>query len=202
MQSIEQLLERCRKGDNQAMLEMSKFDEEKFANMWLIRAVIYGNTEAREILRRERQRGFRSFLPMGYFIPGGRRESYGNFDTSTIKKAGFDGLPERKDVYKVYALSEARVFILGVRTSYYAPDAYGFGEEEEYSYYVFDEFFHRVSEKRFGELWAATKEEERYFEKMKNQLPKLRIDWLIEDKVLDEFNLRPKSIAAYIQGEK
>ena len=40
------LLERCRKGDNKAMLELSKISDNEFSNMWLVRAVIYGNEEA------------------------------------------------------------------------------------------------------------------------------------------------------------
>lgn len=34
------LLERCRKGDNKAMLELSKISDNGFSNMWLVRAVI------------------------------------------------------------------------------------------------------------------------------------------------------------------
>ena len=45
------LLERCRKGDSKAMLKMSEYSDAKIANMWLVRAVLYGNEEAREILR-------------------------------------------------------------------------------------------------------------------------------------------------------
>ena len=45
------LLERCRKGDSKAMLKMSEYSDAKIANMWLVRAVLYGNAEASEILR-------------------------------------------------------------------------------------------------------------------------------------------------------
>lgn len=104
------LLEHCRKGDNKAMLELPKNSNTKLANMWLVRAVIYGNEEARAILRENPKRASNTLLPIENFIPGQRTLWFnGCYDTATLKEAGFDELPNYGESYIVAGLSQTSV---------------------------------------------------------------------------------------------
>ena len=180
------LLERCRKGDNKAMLELSKISDTKLANMWLIRAVIYGNEEARAILRENPSRASNALIPIENFVPGQRTLWFnGCYDTATLKEAGFDELPNYGESYIVAGLSDERVMVIGVETGYEPPDEDGFGMETYYDYFVYDEFFHRISKTVFednprGAYFIGGTE----YIKSHNNLPNLRVDWLVEDGII------------------
>ncbi len=179
------LLERCRKGDNKAMLALSKLSDTRLANMWLVRAVIYGNEEARAILREDPKRASNTLLPMKNFIPGQRRLWFaGSYDAAALKEAGFDELPDYAGSYIVAGLSEERVMVIGIETGYEPADEDGFGMEIYYDYYVYDEFFHRISETAYeddpGRAYGFGAE----YIKTHNTLPNLRIDWLMEDGIV------------------
>lgn len=177
------LLERCRAGDNKAMLEMSRQQGDvKLANMWLVRAVLYGNEKAREILRENPMRASNTFLPIANFIPDERKLWFGgSYRAASLKEAGFDGLPNRKKAYSVAGLSNERVFVIGIETGYEPPDEDGFGAETYHDYYVYDEFFHRISKKAFEDDPRAAYGIGNEYIKTHNNLPNLRIDWLVED---------------------
>lgn len=179
------LLERCRSGDSQAMLEMSKCCDTEFANMWLVRAVLYGNEEARELLRCNPQRASNTFLPIENFIPGKRTSWFnGKYHAVSLSEIGFDNLPSMDETYMLAGLSRERVIVLGMETGYEPPDEDGFGAETYYSYYVYDEFFHRISPKAFEDNPHAAYGVGNEYIKAHGDLPKLRMDWLVEDGIL------------------
>lgn len=180
------LMERCRSGDNEAMLEMSKCCDTELANMWLVRAVLYGNEGAREILRRNPERAFRTFLPVENFIPGKRTSWFnGRYSAVSLSEVGFDDLPNMHETYFLAGLSSERVVVLGMETGYEPPDEDGFGAETYYNYYVYDEFFRRISKKAFEDNPHAAYGLGEEYIKIHNDLPTLRTDWLIEDGILD-----------------
>jgi len=179
------LLERCRKGDNKAMLELSKISDNGFSNMWLVRAVIYGNAEAREILRNNPKRASNTVFPIGNFIPGERKLWFnGCYDAATLKEAGFDDLPNSNESCIVAGLSDERVMVVGIETGYDAPDEDGFGMEIYYDYYVYDEFFHRISKTVFKDDPHGAYGIGAEYKKSHSNLPDLHIDWLVEDGIL------------------
>ncbi len=181
----------CHSGDTNAMLELSKLGDDSISNMWLVRAVLYGNEEAREILRLDPGRASNTFLPLKYLIPGERSEFYSDFNTETVKALGFDSLPYGNDKYKISSLSGERVFYLGRITSYYPPDKDGYGEETDYIYYIYDEFFHRISDEVFVDsIRPAIIKAEEYFKSIEDKLPRLRVDWLLEDKIIQPYEIR------------
>lgn len=179
------LLERCRTGDDKAMLEMSRCCDAEIANMWLVRAVLYGNEEAREILRRNPERASNTFLPIENFIPDKRTAWFhGRYSGTSLKEIGFDDLPDLHESYLLAGLSSERVMVLGMEAGYDPPDEDGFGAETYYNYYVYDEFFHRISKKAFEDNphYAYGLGDE--YIKTHGNLPNLRIDWLVEDNIL------------------
>lgn len=180
------LLERCRKGDNKAMLELSKGSSNiKIANMWLVRSVIYGNEEAREILRENPQRVSNTFFQIENFIPGERKLWFnGCYDAAALKEVGFDDLPDLNESYIVAGLSDERVMVIGIETGYEPPDEDGFGMETYYDYYVYDEFFQRISKIVFKDNPRGAYSMGAEYIKAHNNLPNLRVDWLMEDGIL------------------
>lgn len=179
------LLKRCRKGNSKAMLEMAEYGDAKLANTWLVRAVLYGNEEAREILRLNRERASNTIIPIENFIPGERKLWFsGSYSVETLKGIGFDDLPDLHKVYMLAGLSNERVIVLGMETGYEPPDEDGFGAETYYDYYVYDEFFNRVSKKAFADdPYSAYGLGNKYI-KAHNDLPTLRVDWLVEDRII------------------
>lgn len=194
MRNTEMLLKRCRKGDSNAMLEMSKCDNMKLANMWLVRAVLYGNEEAREILRLNPERASNTFLPIKNFIPGERMLWFsGAYSGAALTEIGFVDLPDLHGEYVLAGLSTERVVVLGIETGYDPPDEDGFGAETYYDYYVYDEFFNRVSNQRFSDNPYSAYGVGHEYMKTHKRLPNLRIDWLVEDGILNSDKLTIKS---------
>ncbi len=183
------LLEQSRKGDNKAMLELSKISDTKFANTWLVRAVMYGNEEAREILRKNPERASNMFFHLENFVPGRRKLFFNaSYEAADLMELGFDDLPGLHESYIVGGLSNERIMVIGMETGYDPPDEDGFGMEIYYDCYVYDEFFHRISATTFkNDPRRAYAIGDEYI-KTKNDLPNLRIDWLIEDGILKQYN--------------
>ena len=183
------LLERCRKGDNKAMLELSKISDNGFSNMWLVRAVIYGNEEAREILRKNPNRVSNTIFLFENFVPGGREMWFhGHYDGATLREVGFDDLPDLNGSYIVAGLSDERVMVIGIETGYDDPDEDGFGGEIYYDYYVYDEFFHRITKTVFNDNPRSAYGVGAKYIKSNDNLPDLRVDWLVEDGLLKQRN--------------
>lgn len=179
------LLERCRKGDSKAMLKMSEYGDAKIANMWLVRAVLYGNEEAREILRCNPSRASDTLIPIENFIPGKSMVGCSRtYSAEELLEIGFDNLPNLQKSYLLMGLSNERVLLLATDTEPESPGKDVFGDRTYYNYYTYDEFFHRISKKTCEDnpifaygLGVA------YFEAHKH-LPDLRIDWLVEDGII------------------
>ncbi len=182
----EVLLERCRNGDNEAMLEMSKKTIQVLSDFWLVRAVLYGNNEAREILRQNPKRAKKIVLPIQNYIPGERTLWFTKYYSGEVlKMIGFDNLPDINALYTVAGLSKERVLVIGAETGYEPADEDGFGAETYYNYYVYDEFFRRISKEVFADNPRAAYEIGYEYIKEHNNLPNLRVDWLLEDGILN-----------------
>ncbi|MCD7784135.1 MAG: hypothetical protein LUH18_00905 [Oscillospiraceae bacterium] len=148
---LEILAEKCGKGDEEAMLELSDYlrqDNVDGSNMWLLRAAIYGNKEAQERVmeivngdRIERMVFFRNMaIPYENFILGKRDNWFTKYSGSKLNNIGllvFDP----KEIYTVGGVSEKRHIQAGKYEGFDGPDEDGFGYEEYYSYFYLDEFF-------------------------------------------------------------
>jgi len=183
------LLERCRKGDNKAMLELSKISDNELSNMWLVRAVIYGNEEAREILQKNPERAADTIISFKNFVPRERKLWFhGSYDGATLREVGFDELPVLNGSYIVAGLSDERVMVIGIKTGYDDPDEDGFGAEIYYDHHVYHEFFHRISNTVFKDDPYSAYDVGAEYIKPNNVLPNLRVDWLVEDGLLKQRN--------------
>ncbi|MCD7824112.1 MAG: hypothetical protein LUG86_08900 [Oscillospiraceae bacterium] len=186
---LEILAERCGAGDADAMLELSellrksatsaKHDIYRLgANMWLLRAAIYGNKQAQErvmeIFSEGRWQGV-DFLedmtfPYENFIPG-KRDNWrtGKYSGRDLNEIGLFAF-EPGELYNIAGLSKGRYIEIGRYLGFDGPDEDGFGYEEYYRYSYLDQYFQipdpekSKSDRQGPELWFGfleVKSEER-----------------------------------------
>lgn len=108
------------------------------SHLWLKRAAIYGSKRAEDLLDTRPFYREYSFLSTLFQIPGKerRRECCG----SVMRRIGFLDFDE-KISYTMESLDRNGIYIGSRYVSYDGPDESGFGMEDEYDYYFFDEFF-------------------------------------------------------------
>lgn len=113
-------------------------DNFRVANMWLYRAAMYGSEEAKSILLKYPFCQRYVEFGMSFQIPGRRKCCY--LSGIWMHQIGF--LDFETDVsYDTESLNERGVYVASRYASCEGPDETGFGMEEEYDYYFFDEFF-------------------------------------------------------------
>lgn len=108
------------------------------ANMWLNRAALYGEEEAKELL--EKYPFFRknSYPDILFQVPGKNRSE--NLNGAVMRELGFPDFDKNLS-YTVKSLNDHGFYMGECYVSYDGPDETGFGMEDYYDYYFFDEFF-------------------------------------------------------------
>lgn len=150
---FELLARRCSKGDADAMLQMSLnfrkrttelIDYAKVADMWVIRAMLYGNKEANTWVEGNPCCKSNSLFPYDNFIPGKRSTWYvGDYSGVFLNEIGlfyFD--PE--GIYELPGIDNNRVILAKKYVGYDPPDGDGFGAEYYYDWFYMDEFFNII----------------------------------------------------------
>lgn len=111
------LLKRCRKSNSKEMLKISKYGNEKIANMWLVRAVLYGNEAARKILRCNPSHASDTIIPIENFIPEKSIVCCNrSYSAAELIEIGFDNLPNLQKLYLLAGPSDERVLVVGTDT--------------------------------------------------------------------------------------
>lgn len=141
------LAKRCAGGDAEAMYEMylrlwEKKEKDEWGHaiacMWLIRAGLYGNEKAKCVLEAHPEYHKESCLSMEFFQPGHNRT--GSADWKLLHRMGLFEFPEG-DSYTLHSMNSDGLYVAECYAGYEGADDDGFGMEEEYNYYYFDEFF-------------------------------------------------------------
>lgn len=130
---------------------------------WFMRAAAYGNEQAAELVAEHEHWDIISFFPELFFYPGSGLLV--NISGEDLRTAGFFEFTE-DDTYSIRSIDSNGVFSAETYAGYEGPDSDGYGMEEEYNFYRFDEFFHNIgslqgysnldyrnNEKRFAEKW-------------------------------------------------
>lgn len=157
--NIYQLASACAQGNAAAMLKLSEFlrstdatvsgitasDYEKGANMWLLRAAIYGDRTAQEIvLDQIRQNsGFlnQTLIPYANFLPNRRKRWYsGSYSGHLLNAMGLLSF-QPEGSYLLAGISDHRTLSVWQEAGYDPADESGFGEETYYHMSFLDEFF-------------------------------------------------------------
>lgn len=156
--ALQQLADACAQGDAQAMLALSEYLTDpakspivtpaylqKGADMWLLRAAIYGSAQAQDRLRQEldRRPGLlrNSLLRWEFFIP--ERMHYwheGCYPGRLLNAMGLLAF-QPQESYLLAGLDGSRAFLVWQEAGYEAPDEDGFGAENYYDMFYLDEFF-------------------------------------------------------------
>lgn len=150
-QELQRLAAACGRGDNTAMRELSKYlretmpDYKKGADMWLLRAAIYGNSVAQERVLEELKKNpdflEKSMIPYENFLPG-RRESWhsGCYPGHLLNAVGFMAFQPGEN-YLLAGINESRTMLVWQEDDYDPADEDGFGAETYYNMFYLDEFF-------------------------------------------------------------
>ena len=108
------------------------------AHLWLNRAAFYGSEKAQKLLE---ENGFyrqNAYFQKEFQMPGQNLVSI--CKGADMRKIGFLDF-EEKVTYHLKSLNTEKIYIGSCYVSYDRPDDTGFGMEDEYDYYFFDEFF-------------------------------------------------------------
>lgn len=155
------LARQCEMGDEEAMLKMYFYFRdvapEKFfrqaAAMWLIRAGIYGNSQAQKILERRPEYYEESYFPTD---PAQKKLLYtGRYTGKELRNLGFLNFKENTK-YRLEEMENKGYVIACSYAGCEEREEDGYGMEECYNFQAFDEFFH--------ELWRADGYSYREFE--------------------------------------
>lgn len=151
--NFELLACRCSKGDADAMMQISlylrgRIAEEavysKVADMWVIRAMLYGNEEAKVWVEMNPGCKSNSFLHYDNFIAGKRDSWYvGEYSGLYLNKIGLlDFNPN--GMYLLPGIDKNRVILVKKEAGYDSHDEDGFGAEYYYDWFYMDEFFNII----------------------------------------------------------
>lgn len=144
----------CGKGNAAAMLELSEYlrstvsDDDGAVNMWMLRAAIYGNTEAQERVQEEIRQNFyflkKSLIPYENFIPDKRVNWHsGGYPGHRLNAVGLLAF-QQKESYSLAGINKYRTMLVWQEAGYDPPDEDGFGEETYYNMFFLDEFFQPI----------------------------------------------------------
>lgn len=139
-QETEKELSNERKQRLYAFLE--EHDEDRFwvwaSNMWLNRAKIYGSRKAKEVLDLHPFYAENAYFTKTFMSFPKLNNKAGN--GKEMKRMGFLDFKEDWDLY-IHPLNERGIYLAEGDAGYDGADETGFGMEEEYDFYFFDEFF-------------------------------------------------------------
>lgn len=136
---------------------MSAHKEENFyaraGIMWYIRAFLYGNEQTLSFLENHRKLMSISLISVNFFNPGIYESFY--FTGEELRKAGFLNIKENEK-FSIKFLAGEGTFAAESDGGYESAGSDGFGMEEEYNFYRYDEFFNNI-----GKLWGYSNQDYR-----------------------------------------
>lgn len=152
---LRNLAEACGKGDADAMLKLSDFlrsivpEDTGTANMWLLRAAIYGNAAAQDRVRDEMGNTpyflKTSLIPYENFLPGRRADWHsGSYPGLRLNAAGLLAF-QPEGSYMLAGINQYRTMQIWREADYDPADEDGFGVETYYDMFYLDEFFQPIS---------------------------------------------------------
>lgn len=108
------------------------------SHMWLNRSALYGSEKAKTLLEEYPFYRQAAYFDTCFQQPGQSRRR--GCSGAVMKKMGFLDFEENV-FYDLESLNDQRIYVGSYYVSYDGPDETGFGMENEYDYYYFDEFF-------------------------------------------------------------
>ena len=120
---------------------LNSHDEDRMyflgANMWLARAAHFGSEKAKDTLMSVPEYRF-SLFPNDFFTGNGGRAV--QYHGKILREIGLLDFIEDED-YLIMPLNQDNIYVASFYVDYDGPDESGFGMENYYNYYYFDEYF-------------------------------------------------------------
>lgn len=114
--------------------------------MWMVRAALYGYTDASELLEKCPLYKRLAYIPLDMIV-----ENTGDFisiwNSNILYNMGFIDVPRDYTDCRLTYDADKKIYDLCYVSYYEPPDEDGFGAEWEYDDIYFDEFFRRLSKK-------------------------------------------------------
>lgn len=111
--------------------------------MWLVRAALYGNEKAGELVDRCPYYKEKSYMPYK-LLAGGEEEVIKFWDSDSLWEIGLLDMERGCTDCSFRYVRKSGCFVLTYVADYEPPDEDGFGAEWEYGHIYFDEFFCRI----------------------------------------------------------
>lgn len=118
------------------------FIEFKYYMMWVTRAAVYGNPDAKAILDRCSYYKDHAYIPYKYYVD--RRTSQPYWSSNLFYNAGFCDIIRGKEDCGLIFHKDYGYFEFYYVSYYVSPDEDGFGSEIEYESVFYDEFFREI----------------------------------------------------------
>lgn len=161
---IHTLAAACGQGDASAMLRLSEYlrqpdapapgiaasGYEAGANMWLLRAAMYGERTAQEIVLDKIRQNPRflnqTLIPYANFLPGKRTDWHSKgYSGHLLNAMGLLNFQPEEN-YLLAGINEQRTLLVWQEADSDSPDDDGFGQEDYYNMFFLDEFFQFLPE--------------------------------------------------------
>lgn len=135
----------------------------KASNFWMNRAALYGHQEAKKIAQEHPVRCLNAYLSPYDMLPMGQgRSSYQGEELNRL------GLLQFKDSeeYDLYGMAQDGTYRARIYRGYDGPDETGFGMEEEWDDYYYDEFFNLLKKDRQASLKQQEEDRRQYWSRV------------------------------------
>lgn len=132
----------------------------KASNFWMNRAALYGHQEAKKIAQGHPVRCLNAYLSPYQMLPMEQgRSSYPGDELNRLGLLQFKGSEE----YDLYGMDQNGIYLARIYRGYDGPDETGFGMEEEWDDYYYDEFFNLLKKDRQASLKEQREARHRYW---------------------------------------
>lgn len=113
------------------------------AYTWLARAAFYGSQAAMDLLERHPRCVYQGVFPVESLFWGSGEHSVTVITGETLRALGLTEIKARGEI-SLWGQTEERNYYYETYAGYEGADEDGYGMEEEYNYYMYDEFFRHV----------------------------------------------------------
>lgn len=150
--------------------------------MWLVKASLYGNEAAGELVEKCPYYKKKSYIP-NKLLSGSRENGMQFWSSDSLWEIGLVDMERGCTDCSFYFDRESKCFILTYVSDYEPPDEDGFGAEWEYENIYFDEFFCRVPVTRQEDIpkqiLVLEKEREAFWKNPRHNAPNRKYRWRI-----------------------
>lgn len=150
--------------------------------MWLVRAALYGNEKAKNLIDCCPYYKQKSYIP-DKLLEGDEKARMDFWDSDSLWEIGLVDMPRGCTDCRLWYDRRRGCFVVMYVEDYIPADEYGFGAEWDYDYIYLDEFFYRLPIKKEQDiqeqLMILEKEREAFWKHPRHDAPRRKYRWRI-----------------------